>query len=232
MRLGAPSPIDRQSASFAQQLQQLQCPYLLQLSAAKPMRALSLRVAVCPHSLQPRRKSGLSAYLHRRPAIAAFSTISAPRMASGSAPITLSSLTNLHPKDLASLLLDPTENFKVAIIDVRDSDHIGGNIQGSTWIPINQFEVRIPELLRTLKDKEKVVFHCLLSQQRGPKAALTYARAKQRAEEKEATGDAKVGEEIKSKQEVCVLEGGFSSWQSRYGEEPTLTADYVKDLWE
>ena len=153
-------------------------------------------------------------------------------MASGSAPVTISSLTSLHPKELASLLLNPVENPKIAIIDVRDSDHIGGNIKGSTWVPINQLEVRIPELLRTLKDKEKIVFHCMLSQQRGPKAALTYARAKQRALQKEASEDAEQGEENKLKQEICVLEGGFGSWQSRYAEDTRLTVDYVKDLWE
>jgi len=191
-----------------------------------------LRVAAHSHPLRPLQRFRISTHHHQRLVILTLSPAPICSMASGSAPVTISSLTSLHPKELASLLLNPVENPKIAIIDVRDSDHIGGNIKGSTWVPINQLEVRIPELLRTLKDKEKIVFHCMLSQQRGPKAALTYARAKQRALQKEASEDAEQGEENKLKQEICVLEGGFGSWQSRYAEDTRLTVDYVKDLWE
>ncbi|KEF59813.1 uncharacterized protein A1O9_04661 [Exophiala aquamarina CBS 119918] len=173
-------------------------------------------------------------------------------MASSKPTITLSSLTQLHPTTLAPLILDPEQCSKLAVIDVRDEDHVGGSINGSTWIPIHQLDVRMPELLRTLKDKEKVVFHCMLSQQRGPKAALMYARAKQRAEDKALAEAAKVaaqekasqkpdedGDDVSKKnnqgtkpeQQVCVLEGGFGSWQARYGEDPRLTADYVADIW-
>ncbi|KAL6246222.1 Cdc25 phosphatase Ibp1 [Rhinocladiella similis] len=151
-------------------------------------------------------------------------------MSSGSAPITLSSLTYLQGKTLAPLLLEPTEQAKIAVIDVRDSDHIGGNIKGSTWIPLNQLDVRIPELLRTLKDKEKVVFHCMLSQQRGPRAALMYARAKHAHDSKQQKAE-QSGEEAAPSQKVCVLEGGFGQWQAQFGEDPRLTADYVPDIW-
>ena len=158
-------------------------------------------------------------------------------------PITISSLTYLHPTSLAKVLLEPSEREKVAIIDVRDSDHVGGNINGSTWVPLNQLDARIPELVRTLKDKEKVVFHCMLSQQRGPTAALRYARAKQRADDKDtrstqtsSQGAAQTPEEGESNkshvQKVCVLEGGFDSWRSRYGEDSRLTVDYQPDLWD
>ncbi|KAJ9625215.1 Cdc25 phosphatase Ibp1 [Knufia peltigerae] len=152
-------------------------------------------------------------------------------MSSSSAPITLSSLTYLQGKALAPLLLDPTEQAKIAVIDVRDSDHVGGNIKGSTWIPLNQLDVRIPELLRTLKDKEKVVFHCMLSQQRGPRAALMYARAKRAHSSKEQKAEQSDEEVAQGAQEVCVLEGGFGQWQAQFGEDPRLTADYVPDIW-
>ncbi len=148
---------------------------------------------------------------------------------STSPPITLSSLTYLRPSDLAPLILDPEQQQKIAIVDVRDSDHIGGNIKGSIWIPVNQLDARLPELLRTLRDKEKVVFHCMLSQQRGPKAALAYARARQRADAKDATQDDK---QQKPRHEICVLEGGFGSWQAQYGDDTRLTSDYVADLWD
>ncbi|KAJ4512185.1 Cdc25 phosphatase Ibp1 [Exophiala dermatitidis] len=171
------------------------------------------------------------------------------RMATDSAPITLSSLTFVHPSQVAPLLLEPSERSKVAVIDVRDSDHIGGNITSSTWVPLHQLDARMPELVRTLRDKEKVIFHCMLSQQRGPKAALMYARAKQRAEAKEAEEEQRAaadqsengaGSEDASAvtpknksvtQQICVLEGGFGSWQALYGEDPRLTVDYQPDLW-
>lgn len=153
-------------------------------------------------------------------------------MASSSTPVTLSSLNYVQGATLAPLLLDPAERQKIAIIDVRDSDHIGGNISGSTWVPVNQLEAKIPELVRTLKDKEKVIFHCMLSQQRGPKAALMYARAIQSIEDKGKQTEQADGEpKPKPKQQVCVLQGGFGSWQAEYGEDPRLTADYVPDIW-
>jgi len=79
-------------------------------------------------------------------------------------------------------------------------DHVGGHIYSSTWVPSSSLDHRMPELVRTLKDKEKVVFHCTLSQQRGPSAALRYARERERT----------LGEEESKKQEVYVLEGGFN----------------------
>lgn len=70
--------------------------------------------------------------------------------------------------------------------------------------------------MRTLKDKEKVVFHCALSQQRGPGAALRYARERERMglKVRKVIGGEGEGEgEGEKGQEVCVLEGGFVEWQ-------------------
>lgn len=88
-------------------------------------------------------------------------------------------------------------------------------------MPSSELDVRAPELIRTLADKEKVVFHCALSQQRGPSAALRYARERQRL----------VPEAERQKQEVYVLEGGFSMWQAKYGADEQLTEGWVKDIW-
>lgn len=79
----------------------------------------------------------------------------------------------------------------------------------------------MPELVRTLKDKEKVVFHCALSQQRGPSAALRYTRERERV----------YGAEESHKQQVFVLEGGFVQWQEKYGNDSRLTEAYVEDIW-
>lgn len=103
-----------------------------------------------------------------------------------------------------------------------DLDHVGGHIRSSTWVPSSTLDVRMPELVRTLKDTEKVVFHCALSQQRGPSAALRYAR------ERESV----LGAEESRKQLICVLEGGFVEWQDKYGKDGTLTESYVEDIWQ
>lgn len=96
----------------------------------------------------------------------------------------------------------------------------------------------MPELLRTLKDKDTVVFHCALSQQRGPAAALRYLREKEAKEaEREGKveteeGQQQVEKELKKEQKVYVLKGGFTEWQEKYGEDVRLTEGYQKDVWE
>lgn len=135
--------------------------------------------------------------------------------------INIATLPRMSRDALSALLLSTSKLSDLAIVDVRDSDHIGGHICGSTWVPSSTLELRIPELVRTLKDKETVVFHCALSQQRGPSAALRYARARESA----------LGEEESNKQKVYVLEGGFVQWQEKFGNDKRLTEAYVEDIW-
>ncbi|CAG7562708.1 unnamed protein product [Fusarium equiseti] len=139
---------------------------------------------------------------------------------------TIASLKRLSAKSLSEKILeevnltDPT----FAVIDVRDNDYIGGHIKGSQNIPAHTLEAMMPTLVRRLKDKKTVVFHCALSQQRGPSAALKYLR--------ERDGLLRsMGEEAKN-QDVYILERGFSGWQEVYGEDERLTEGYVKDLWD
>lgn len=79
----------------------------------------------------------------------------------------------------------------------------------------------MPSLLRRLADKKTVVFHCALSQQRGPSAALRYLR------EKAATADSETPDE----QQVFVLDQGFTGWQQEFGTDERLTEGYRKELW-
>ena len=102
------------------------------------------------------------------------------------------------------------------------TDHVGGHIKTSTWIPSNTLDFRVAELVRNLENKEKVIFHCALSQQRGPSAALRYARERERI----------LGKNGSKSQEVVVLDGGFTQWQEKYGEDERLTEGYVKDIWQ
>lgn len=89
-------------------------------------------------------------------------------------------------------------------------------------MPTSALDDRLPELVRTLEDKEQVIFHCSLSQQRGPSAALRYARERARI----------LGDEECEKQKVSVLDGGFVQWQEKYGEDVRLTEAYAKDIWQ
>lgn len=89
----------------------------------------------------------------------------------------------------------------------------------------------MPTLLRKLADKDTVIFHCALSQQRGPSAALQYLR------EKEATASGSGGFKStesgeKKAQKVYVLDRGFVGWQEVYGLDERLTEGYRKELWE
>lgn len=111
--------------------------------------------------------------------------------------------------------------------------------------------------MRKLQDKDTVVFHCALSQQRGPGAALGYLRERDRllgAVPKGDAGDNKKEElasaegnedagndgeekgEVKEngakEQKVYVLHRGFVGWQERYGEDERLTEGYSKELWK
>jgi hypothetical protein len=57
------------------------------------------------------------------------------------------------------------------IVDVRDDDFRGGNIRGAHNSPSATFHADVDRLVQDTKDTPVVVFHCMLSQQRGPKAA-------------------------------------------------------------
>jgi rhodanese-related sulfurtransferase len=139
------------------------------------------------------------------------------------------------------------------------ADHIGGHIFGSQHVPSHTLDYKMPELVRKLKDKDTVVFHCALSQQRGPGAALRYLRERERLlgavpktaskslepKAMTASGDVK-GEELGSEeneeegatgrevkeQKVYVLDRGFVGWQEKFAEDERLTEGYSKELWK
>ena len=154
--------------------------------------------------------------------------------------LSISDLAYISREDLAQQL--PSQS--IAVVDVRDSDHIGGHIKGSTWVPSSQLDHKTPELIRTLKGKDVVVFHCALSQQRGPSAALRYLREKERLYpgkvesrgEVEEKGEGVDKEDVEGdggkKQKVVVLKGGFTEWQEKYGSDERLTEGWEKDVWE
>ena len=124
---------------------------------------------------------------------------------------TISDLKYITREELASLIRNQTPGL--SIIDVRGDDHIGGHIVGSQNIPTSTNDYRMPELVRSLLDQDTVVFHCTLSQQRGPSIALSYMREKDRMSGKGELGARRDGGNLKERQTVMVLRGGFVKWQ-------------------
>lgn len=100
----------------------------------------------------------------------------------------VATLQRISRERLSSILLSP-ESSKVAIVDVRDDDHVGGHIRSSIHVPSSTLDQRTPEIVDNLADKEVVVFHCSLSQQRGPGAALRYLRERDAKLKKRGTSD-------------------------------------------
>ncbi|KLU93223.1 hypothetical protein MAPG_12160, partial [Magnaporthiopsis poae ATCC 64411] len=80
---------------------------------------------------------------------------------------TIASLERISAAKLRDLMLAAkTDDTKVAVIDVRDDDYIGGHIKGCLNYPSRMLDATMPSLVRRLQDKPTVVFHCALSQQR------------------------------------------------------------------
>lgn len=103
-----------------------------------------------------------------------------------------------------------------------DDDFEGGNIVSARNLPSHQFADEVQDLIYgPLKDYKQVIFHCHLSQARGPKAAGQYAKARE-----EAVQSGKL--EKDREQEVLVLRGGFSEFQEKYkvGFSPTHKQRY------
>lgn len=140
-------------------------------------------------------------------------------------------LQRMAREQLSELLLSP-DISKIAVIDVRGDDHVGGHIHTSMHVPSSSLDHKIPELVRKLSNKEMVIFHCALSQERGPRAARRYLE--ERAKKlKSGEVDKLVGApgiEIKGgsiqkdttglkEQEVFVLDQGFVGWQEKYAFE-------------
>lgn len=153
-----------------------------------------------------------------------------------SVPLTTATLQRISRERLSSILLNPSSSSSIAIVDVRDDDYIGGHIHSSINIPSTSLDHKLPQVAEDLAQKDIVVFHCSLSQQRGPGAALKYLRerdggnkggVKDGAEENEkgeGEGEGQQAGKAKKEQEVYVLDGGFVKWQEEYVYSLPLSA--------
>lgn len=125
----------------------------------------------------------------------------------------MSAISYISVKDLSAKL---RAGGPVVVVDVRDDDRAGGHIKGSTHVPANDFKRAMPHFLSLWATKDAVVFHCMMSQMRGPSCARAFAN--------EAEDAVKRGE-IDKMPQVMVLEGGFREFARNFSEES-------KDLFE
>ncbi|KAJ7600896.1 Rhodanese-like domain-containing protein [Mycena floridula] len=76
--------------------------------------------------------------------------------------------------ELAEIMKNQVAHKDYLVVDVRDDDFEGGNIKHMKNIPSRQFLSQVDSLVSSTKDIPLIVFHCALSQARGPKAARIY----------------------------------------------------------
>ncbi|KAI8617103.1 Rhodanese-like domain-containing protein [Chytriomyces sp. MP71] len=124
-------------------------------------------------------------------------------------------------EQLVAWIKDPTlkPNEDYLVVDVRGEDSVGGNIVGAVNIPSDDFIKDPAQFSQQLSGAKRLVFHCALSQVRGPKTANVYVNEL-------------LGKQTTSDQEIYVLEGGFTNWQSKFGQDETLTEKYDAELWK
>lgn len=112
----------------------------------------------------------------------------------------------LSPSDLAATLRDdsPTAPPKPLIIDVRDEDFAEGHIRSAINVPEEDFEDDddVDALVNKYKDEERIVFHCMMSQVRGPKCARRFLSRME-----------VVLDGAEKKPHVEVLQGGFQLFE-------------------
>ncbi|KAJ3513497.1 hypothetical protein NLJ89_g2915 [Agrocybe chaxingu] len=125
-------------------------------------------------------------------------------------------------KELAEIMKSGKEAKKdFVVVDVRDDDFTGGNIKGAINEPSSEFLMSVDGLVKQTKDVPLIIFHCALSQVRGPKAARIYAETRKNILE---------GQDIDH--EVAILRDGFSQFQVKFKvDDPQLVENWDKDMW-
>ncbi|KAJ6452553.1 Rhodanese-like domain-containing protein [Mycena vitilis] len=107
------------------------------------------------------------------------------------------------------------------VVDVRDDDYAGGNIKSALNLPSREFHHKgVHHIIENKPDVKVVVFHCALSQVRGPKAARIYEETRTNLE---------VGKN--KPQEVYVLRNGFTEFQRKFKDDPLLVENWDAEVW-
>ncbi|KAJ2776149.1 Cdc25 phosphatase Ibp1 [Coemansia javaensis] len=131
--------------------------------------------------------------------------------------------------ELARDVRDPDKRPGVdyLIVDVRDEDYHVGHIPGAINVPAHDMRLRAGELIDRYRAVPSVVFHCALSQQRGPKSARIYREIVRERLRGAAPSDPLAA------QTVRVLRHGFVGWADRFrAAEPALVEDFDQARWD
>ncbi|XP_019444309.1 PREDICTED: dual specificity phosphatase Cdc25 [Lupinus angustifolius] len=100
-------------------------------------------------------------------------------------------------------LLSLRKQPNIAIVDVRDDErNYDGHISGSLHFASHNFSESMPNLIHQVQGKDTLVFHCALSQVRGPSCARKLVNYLE---------ESKVDAGIKN---VMILERGFNGWEA------------------
>ncbi|KAJ7643919.1 hypothetical protein FB45DRAFT_736751, partial [Roridomyces roridus] len=123
--------------------------------------------------------------------------------------------------ELAAMIKsDKVAHKDYLVVDVRDDDFVGGNIKvRAIQGPKPDFSRRAVKLVEQVADVPVVIFHCALSQERGPKSARIYKEVRDHPQSKESV------------QEVYVLRGGFTEFQQQYSKDPLLVENWDEEVW-
>lgn len=116
--------------------------------------------------------------------------------------------------------LGSTTSDNIAVVDVRDEDHLGGHIKVSHHIPSAMFMRNPSSYVEGFKSKEAVVFHCMYSQQRGPRAARAFA-----------TAIPLILAATETFPSVYILDGGFQKFINTVGPKSSLLDKVDKELY-
>ena len=127
-------------------------------------------------------------------------------------------ITRISARELAALLhpsaaRTPTRTTDAApastpppssilIVDVRDDDHVGGHISGSVHFPSTSLYRQLDRLQRRAQGVDLVLFHCMLSQQRGPAAAAQFAQHMAQQHRQNGTPEPR----------IAILDKGMTGW--------------------
>ncbi|KAH7885257.1 Rhodanese-like protein [Phlebopus sp. FC_14] len=105
------------------------------------------------------------------------------------------------------------------IVDVRDEDRAVGHIKDSHNLPSEVFQSGVDDLIKDTANVPVVIFHCMMSTQRGPIAAQIYRdRRNVKAENED------------QKQQVLILEKGFKGFAEAYQDDPLLVENLDESL--
>ncbi|CAG8680416.1 7185_t:CDS:2 [Ambispora leptoticha] len=126
----------------------------------------------------------------------------------------------VNPEELAKLIKDKSKvpGKDYVVIDVRGDDFEGGNIPGCVNVPSGVFVDNLQHLIKEYSQVPQIVFHCALSQVRGPKYARIYR-------------EALMLNSIKTNQKILILSGGFGEWQRRFKSDVELVEKYDEEFW-